>query len=106
MHRREPRVGGRLYETRDDGEEADWGRVVAWAPPSRLVFTWHPGRDASSEQEVEVRFSAVSGGTRVELEHRDWHKLGDAAGETRSGYDAGWDPVLERYRADAERASG
>lgn len=102
----EPRVDGRLYETSDDGREAEWGRVVAWEPPSRLVFTWHPGRDASSEQEVEVLFASVAGGTRVELEHRDWHKLGAAAVETRSAYDTGWESVLERYRADAEQTSG
>ncbi len=102
----EPRVGGRLYETRDDGKEAAWGRVVAWEAPSRLVFTWHPGRDASTEQEVEVRFIEADGGTRVQLEHRDWHKLGGDAIEMRSAYESGWDPVLERYRSNSGRVPG
>lgn len=93
----EPRVDGSLYELRDDGERFLWGRVLVWDPPHRVVFSWHPGRDAETAQEVEIRFSAQGHSTRVDLEHRDWAKLGDRARETREGYERGWDVVLGQH---------
>jgi uncharacterized protein YndB with AHSA1/START domain len=95
----EGREGGSIYETHSDGSIHMWGTVTAWTPPERLVFSWHPGRDASTAQEVELRFVATRGGTRVELEHRGWETLGDDAPRTRTGYETGWVPVLERYVA-------
>jgi len=97
----EGRVGGTIHEVLDDGTVHVWGTVTEWAPPERLVFSWHPGRDASTAQEVELRFAASSAGTRVELEHRRWETLGERAAETRGGYDTGWDMVLARYVARA-----
>lgn len=93
-------VGGRIYEVDDAGREHLWGTVHVWQPPERVVFNWHPGRDATTAQEVEVRFSAAPEGTAVELEHRKWETLGGEAEEIRSGYDAGWDITL-RHIADA-----
>jgi uncharacterized protein YndB with AHSA1/START domain len=102
----EPRVGGRLYEKGPEEREILWGTVIAWEPFRRLVFSWHPGREADSAQEVEIRFEAKEGGTMIVLQHRDWEKLGDDAESYRRRYDTGWDTVLgDCYRKSAERAS-
>ncbi len=88
--------GGRLYERTASGEEAHWAEVLAWEPPSRLVLLWqvNPERPAT---EVEIRFVSEGDGTRVEVEHRGWERLGDAAEEARASYESGWDTVLAPY---------
>lgn len=94
----EPRLGGRVYERLADGTEHDWGTVLVWDPPSRLVLSWHVGRDPAQSTEVEVRFDpAGEGACRVVLEHRNWERLGEEAATTRDGYDGGWETVLGRY---------
>lgn len=97
----EPHVGGEVFETKDDGERCVWGRVLEWAPPDRLVLSWHPGLSPEQAQEVEIRFTPVAGGTRVDLEHRKWHQLGDRAPGLRGSYDGGWESVLARFAAHA-----
>ena len=101
----EGRVGGRIYERCRDGETAEWGRVLAWEPPTRVVFTWEPGRGASHEEptEVEVRFTAEGpGATRVDLEHRGWERLGETGAAARQSYLNGWPGVLRRFADAAE----
>jgi uncharacterized protein YndB with AHSA1/START domain len=99
----EPRIGGRIYETGPEGSSHLWGGVGVWEPPGRLVFSWHPGREASSAQEVELRFRGHGGGARVELEHRRWEVLGPGAAEVRARYESGWEMVLARLVAHCER---
>ena len=97
----EGREGGRFFERFTDGEEFDVGVVTAYAPPTRIVFTW---KDPSweAETEVEVRFSAEAGGTRVDLEHRGWERAGAKAKTLRDGYNGGWEKVLGSFVAAAE----
>jgi uncharacterized protein YndB with AHSA1/START domain len=93
----EGRVGGRIVEVLTDGSESEWGRVLVWEPNQRLVFQWYPGRAADTAQEVAITFSAAPGGSLLELVHTGWEALGEAAMETREGYDTGWDYVLAKY---------
>ena len=93
----EPRAGGAVYEIARNGERCAWGCVLAWEPPRRFVLSWHPGRDPETAQEVELRFTPVPGGTRVDLEHRGWAKLGARAAGTRAGYEGGWETVLGKH---------
>jgi hypothetical protein len=96
----ESREGGRLYERTRDGREVDWGGILVWEPPRRLVHSWHLGRDVATE--VEVRFTPEGSGTRVELVHRGWERHGDHAAAVRAQYDSGWDFVFgERYASAA-----
>lgn len=92
----EPRVGGRVYEICADGAEHDWGRVLEWIPPQLVAMTWHPGRAASTQQVLEVRFAAEGELTRVSLTHRGWEILGADARMTRDNYEAGWTRILAR----------
>jgi uncharacterized protein YndB with AHSA1/START domain len=96
----EARAGGRFYERFSDGEEFVVGSVTAFEPPSRVVLTWKaPSWNAPTE--VEVRFTAEGGGTRVDLEHRGWERAGAAAEKAAPQYGGGWDLVLARYAAAA-----
>lgn len=98
----EPRQGGRWYEKGEDGSECDWGKVLAWEPPQRVVLSWHINSkfqtDKTVASEVEVRFIAEGGGvTLVELEHRIEAPDGEAM---RAAVDSpgGWSGLLESYR--------
>jgi uncharacterized protein YndB with AHSA1/START domain len=108
----EPREGGRWYERGVDGSECDWGRVLAWQPPHRLVVTWQingewqydPDPDHASE--IEVRFTTDGPGqTVVELEHRHLDRLVDGQalrdGITGGG---GWGALLDLYAKAAANA--
>jgi uncharacterized protein YndB with AHSA1/START domain len=84
----EPRVGGRWYECGDDGSTCDWGRVLVWEPPSRLVLTWDVSADwqpdPNLKTELELRFIAAGKDrTRVELEHRHLDRDGERRDEMR-----------------------
>jgi uncharacterized protein YndB with AHSA1/START domain len=89
--------GGRLYERTADGEKHVWGTIVAWDPPTRLGYSWHPGRGEETAQEVELTFTAEGEATRVDLRHWGWEKLGDRMAETLADYDEGWNLVIGRY---------
>ena len=97
----EGREGGRVFE-RTPTDEHLWGTVVAWEPPNRLGYTWHPGRGEETAQEVEVLFTPEGDGTRVDLRHWGWEKLGDRMEEVVANYDEGWDFVIGKY---VERAN-
>ena len=106
----EPRAGGRWYGIDDDGSETEWGDVLVWEPPGRLVLAWRIGADwqyhADLLTEVEVTFTAQSGGiTRVDFEHRLLENMGDAAAAMRESVDGpgGWTSILQGY-ADVVRA--
>lgn len=99
----EDHLGGRIYEVDQNGRQFAWGRVLAWEPPHRLLFSWYPGRDASSGQEVEIIFQPdEAGGARIELIHRGWEKLGEQAAKVRENYVTGWDYVLGKYREKSD----
>ena len=93
----EPRAGGRIFERTSAGAEHDWGEVLAWEPPRRLVYLWHIRADRSDATEVEITFAATAEGTRVTIEHRGWDRLGAAAEERRDANHRGWGGVIPLY---------
>jgi uncharacterized protein YndB with AHSA1/START domain len=94
----EPGVGGRMYERAPDGQEHDWGAILVYEPPHRVVLEWKVNPSAPPT-EVEVRFSPDGDGTRVELEHRGWEQYPTGGVDERGSYDTGWEHVLGRFRA-------
>jgi uncharacterized protein YndB with AHSA1/START domain len=101
----EPREGGRWYERGVDGSETEWGRVLTWEPPSRLVVTWQingqwqydPNPEHASH--IEVRFTPDGPEqTRVDLEHRHLERLvdGQALHDGIQG-GGGWTAMLEMF---------
>lgn len=106
----EPRLGGRLYEKGVDGSECDWGVVLAWEPPARLVFSWQINgewayeSDLSRSSEVEVRFTALGPKqTRVELIHRHFERHGEGAEAIRQGVKRGWPTVMGLFVAATQQ---
>lgn len=105
----EPRLGGRWYETGEDGSEATVGKILLWDPPQRFIVSWDINHrwkpDTTVGSEVEVRFT-VEGpdATLVELEHRKFEVMGAEAGASmRKDVDGGWPGILESFRAAAEQ---
>lgn len=104
----EQRVGGHICDRGVDGSECRWARVLAYDPPTRVVFSWDISpqwqieTDPDKASEVEVRFIAETPQrTRVELEHRNIDRHGpgwQAISEGVEG-DAGWPLYLARYAA-------
>jgi uncharacterized protein YndB with AHSA1/START domain len=103
----EPDVGGRIFEQGPDGTAYEWGEITAWDPPSRLCYLWHLRRDRSDATEVEIRFLPQGTGTRVEIEHRGWERLGADGPDWRERNLGGWATLLPHYLAsiDSEHPS-
>jgi uncharacterized protein YndB with AHSA1/START domain len=100
----EGRQGGRVYERARDGEVFHIGSVRVYEPPSRIVFTWGEATEEwDAPTEVEVRFTSEGGGTRVDLEHRAFERIGPEAEPTAKQYESGWAFVLERFVRHAGR---
>ncbi len=102
----EPKAGGRWYERAADGTACEWGRVIEWEPPDRVIFGWHLGPDwkydpdESRASEVEIRFIAEGPETtRVELEHRGFERIGEGAAEMAEAVagPGGWGSLLELF---------
>jgi uncharacterized protein YndB with AHSA1/START domain len=107
----EPFVGGRWYTKCEDGTDVVVGHVRIWQPAERFVVSWEisanwkPDPRLAFASEVDVRFVAEAAGqTRVELEHRNFERMGEAAGETmRKGVDGGWPTLLDLFAKETSQ---
>jgi len=111
----ETHLGGRCFTEQVDGTACDWGRIVVWEPPRRFVMAWlidaqwQYQPDASKASEVEVRFTPqADGSTRVDLEHRNFERMGGSGTNMRMMVDSpgGWGHTLELYAAHLAQEKG
>jgi uncharacterized protein YndB with AHSA1/START domain len=81
----EPGEGGRLTETLANGKVFEIGRITAWEPPEKLVFSYRQANfPLDLHTEVEVSFEAAGEETRVTVEHRGFDQV--PAGAARHGF--------------------
>jgi uncharacterized protein YndB with AHSA1/START domain len=106
----EPFVGGRWYTRHDDGSDVVIGHVRIWQPAERLVVSWEvsaewkPDPRPAVSSEVEVRFTAEPGGrTLVQLEHRNFERMGTTGEKMRKDVDGGWPHLLDLYAKEASQ---
>lgn len=108
----EPFAGGRWYERADDGREYEWGKVLEWGPPHRLVLAWMVGAssgkwafdpDPAHASRAEITFEPTERGTRVRVEHTGFEAHGPGAASIRRGVSQGWVEDLHDLRRAAGR---
>jgi hypothetical protein len=93
----EPRVGGRIYETLNDGRELEWGAVSAYEPGALFAMAWTMGRAPEQTTDVSIRFEPINAETcRVTLTHENWERMGEEAEKLRNAYNGGWATVFEK----------
>ena len=108
----EPREGGRWYERGVDGSECDWGKVIVWDPPTRIVLGWQLSSEWAYDPDVwteleitssadgpdRTRSSSSTGGSTPTASR--WRRCGAASARTAGG--AGYSSDSERRRLPAE----
>jgi uncharacterized protein YndB with AHSA1/START domain len=87
---------GALFERFVDGDELQVGNVVACEPPLRITFTWTTA-DWEGETEVEVIFTPRDEGTRVDLSHRGFDRLGPLGPDVAAKFRGGWPGVMHAF---------
>ena len=103
----EPGIGGRWFERDAVGHESQWGRVLQWAPPGRLVLAWQLNREKCFDPdlitEVELTFTAArGGGTDVTLEHRNLERFGQDGDRWLATIGGGWTQKLNEFATFTE----
>ncbi len=101
----EPRVGGRVFDTCEDGSESVWGQVTEWNPPAGFTFawmitgTWQLETDVEKASRVSVSFTPEGDQTRVVLLHKDfWRMTGGGQGMADAvGAPDGWGSGLASF---------
>lgn len=92
--------GGRWY--RDLGNNAGhfWGHVQVIKPPTLLEITGPMFMSYAVASHIQYRLTEQGRGTRLALTHR---AMGQISAEHRAGVTMGWQHIIKRIKARAER---
>ena len=106
----EPHAGGRWFERDAEGAECEWGKVMVWEPPTRVLLGWQLNSrfayDPEFLTEVELTFAPVAGGgSIVTVEHRNLERYGDDAEKIAGLLGGGWPTCLAEFAAYADAHS-
>ena len=78
------------------------GPVTFCDPALEIVFTWRDP-DWAGETEVDVTFTAATGGTVVSLTHRGFERLGPDGTAIAARWAGGWPRVMKAFADRAGR---
>ena len=101
----EPQQGGRCTEVGPNNFQLDWGQVLTFEPPQRLVLLWQitpesvPQPNPDKASRIEIVFHAIDDqSTLLSLQHRELHRHGARAREYRDALnsDMGWAYILNK----------
>jgi len=105
----EMKEGGRWYEIGVDGSECNWGKVLVWNPPRKLVLAWQITAewqyDPNFVTEVEANFIERGPNlTHFTLEHRNIDQFGEKAQQMWTAFDSdgGWAGLIKEFAILAE----
>ena len=103
----EPRAGGRWYEIGNDGAEQDWGKVVAYEAPERLLLIWPLNGEWPTIPISKRRSRSASPPTATTRSSTSSIATSSATARMPSrcaakGMDGGWGELLAGYQAAAE----
>ena len=102
----EPHTGGRWYERTADGEECDWGQVLAWDPPEHLTLSWQigigfvPESDPQRASRLDITFVETGPArTTVTVIHSEFERHGEGWESMREAVsnERGWPGILPAY---------
>lgn len=100
--------GARCFERGPHHFETDWGRVLAYQPPERLVFSWQisynrvPIPDPGQASEIEVTFTGIEDeqSTEITLRHYKFEQHGEDGANYREALASpeGWPYMLGQFQ--------
>lgn len=96
----EPRPGGRWFRDLGGDDGHFWGLVQAIKRPTLLEITGPLFMSVPVMSNVQYRLTEVDGGTLIAFRHT---ALGLVPDEYREGLSRGWQPLLARVKARAEK---
>ena len=104
----DPYEGGLVYEVDPEGNRTQWGTVLAWDPPGRLLIDWQLGEgwkfDERLHTDVELSFEpTASGGSRVTLTHSRLENFGAIAEDRAAQLRGGWPSKVAGFAEFADK---